>query len=290
MGDIVEKEIKPVKKGIVGFVENKDFLIKEVCVLYQSIKQLDCPDIDFILFGTGQALRRLPSEIIKVEVEPYSKILGIPNYNYINSIGYFKNEKATFLQDYDYLLRTDVDTFILPKFKDYCPKLYTVGEGGYCNDENTKNNLKKIAEDKGLRYREQHNLGSTHYGNGNLVRNVAALATDLSVYILNNYFKYSEGRWPGWYRGVTTMYANELAVNHLVDTFQINRQLIDYPSTNDELVSDHMHIHCWHTRNMFSKFDFIDGVYDKYSTEGLDLKKVRNYCLDTALKSRKYYR
>lgn len=286
----MKTNLKPIKRGIVGYVENKNYLIKEALCLYQSIKQLNCSDIDLILFGTPDALRRLPDDIIKVESKPYSQIARIKNYKYINSIGFFKDDKSKFLENYDYLLRTDLDTFILPKFKTFLPKLYTVGRGGYCNDDNTKNMLKKIADENNLNYRDEHNLGSTNYGNGKVICEVGRLATDLNVYILNNYFKNFEGNWPGFYRGVTSMYANELAVNHLVNTYQKNTQLFDFDSSSDQDINDYMHIHCWHSDKLFSKFKFNEGKYNNLSTNGLDLTKINNYCLDVALKSRKYYK
>lgn len=277
-----------MKRGVVIYLEDKRNLMLQFGCLYTSLKHIRSEDTDLIVFGTKQALDKVPEDCIKVECKPASDQPVWFNYHYINSISCLTGEGLDFIDKYDLLLRSDVDTFLTPAWNSFYPDLYTVGGGGYVNDEDTKTRLKNISSLFGLRHRGFHNIGSTHYGYAPLVRDVCRLAMKVAQHIFTREFpEGEEGAWPGWYKGVTTMYASEIAVNDLVEQFRIDRGRLDYYSTSGESVNAHPHIHCWHTDDMFSKFWFWAGKYDNMSTDDLDLDKVRDYCLYMALKSRR---
>ena len=276
-----------MRRGIVLYLEDKRNLMLQFGCLYTSFKHVKPEDTDLIVFGTKQALDKVPDDCIKVECKPASDLPVWFNYHYINSISCLAGDGLDFIDKYDLLLRSDVDTFLTPAWNSFYPDLYTVGGGGYVNDEDTKNRLKNISAQFGLRHRGFHNIGSTHYGYAPLVRDVCKLAMKVALHIFTEEFPDGEGAWPGWYKGVTTMYASEIAVNDLVEQFRIDRGKLDYYSTSSESVHNHPHIHCWHTDYMFSKFWFLAGKYDKMSMDDLDLDKVRDYCLYMALKSRR---
>ncbi|GAB6098304.1 hypothetical protein JCM16358_01830 [Halanaerocella petrolearia] len=61
---------------------------------------------------------------------------------------------------------------------------------------------------------------------------------------------------------------------------------MNYPSTSSDPIAYHSHIHCWHTNDIFSKFEFETGSYNDISTENLDIDRVKNYCLYMALQSK----
>ena len=65
------------------------------------------------------------------------------------------------------------------------------------------------------------------------------------------------------------MYANEIAVNHLVDEFIVDGNKLDYGSGNIDSIDNHPHIHCWHINNRFSKFMFELGKYDNIDINSL---------------------
>ena len=148
-----------------------------------------------------------------------------------------------------------------------------------------RENIRRIAHRFGYAHRGVSNIGSTIYGPPKLVREVCRLATDLTRYIRTVEFKSDRGEWPGWYWGVSSLYGTEIAVNHLVPSFQSPTRKLDYDSTSAELVDEHPHIHCWHTDKLFSKFKFYDGAYDGIDPSSLDLNVIREYCLSMALKS-----
>ncbi|WP_182199318.1 DUF7164 domain-containing protein [Paraliobacillus salinarum] len=281
-----------MRRAVVVFVEeNKDLLLQLGC-LYTSLKYIDSNDTDLIVFGTPTALKQLPEDVIKVECAVASEPPEFLHYRYINSISCLVGEQADFLDEYDYILRTDADTFLTPAWHSFYPSLYTVGQGGYVNDDETRGHLRRIASQFHLRHQGLHNLGSTHYGDARLVREVCKLATTLTAHIITEEFKNGEeGKWPGWYRGVASMYACEIAANHFVDDILKDGKQIDFGSASSEPIKNHPHIHCWHTDEMFSKFQFTAGHYDSLSLENLNLDTniIKDYCLFIALKSKQYF-
>ena len=47
-----------------------------------------------------------------------------------------------------------------------------------------------------------------------------------------------------------------------------------------------MHIHVFHGENLFSKFMFRDGKYDKFNITDVDKTKIKYYTLSLALESK----
>ncbi len=275
-----------MRRAIVVFLENKRHLMLQFRCLYKSLKYIQPKDTDLIVFGTCEALDLIPEDCIKVEYNPISYLPEWKDYHYINSISCLADNNSSFLEQYDLLLRTDADVFLTPSWNSFYPDFYTVGQGSYVNDKETQENINRIAKLFNLKHKGIYNVGSSHYGNSKLVREVCKLAVPIAKYIINSEFKDNEGSWPGWCRGVTSMYSSEIAVNHLVDALCIDGKRLDYDSTSNDCVTDHPHIHCWHTDNLFSKFCFEGGKYDHLQTDDLDVNTVRDYCLYIALKSK----
>ncbi|WP_027339767.1 DUF7164 domain-containing protein [Halonatronum saccharophilum] len=274
-----------MKRAIVVFVEDKKRFELQLKALYRSYKYIKSKDTDFVVFGTKKALKWVPDDCIKVNYEILSEPKEFLEYRFINSISCLVGNQADFLDEYDLILRTDADTFLTPAWNSFYPDIYTVGKGGYTNNDEVRENLKRVAHSFGLRHRGIHNLGSTHYGNARLVRKVSSLALSIAEYLLTEEFKEDGGSWPGWFEGVTTMYSCEIAVNHLVDEFKVDGKKLDYGSAATDSIAVHPHIHCWHTNKRFSKFQFEAGNYDSISVKDLDIDKVNDYCLYIALKS-----
>ena len=278
-----------MKRAIVIYIENKRNLMLQFGCLYTSFKHIKSKDTELVVFGTREALDIIPNDCVKVECESVIDNPEWKGYYRLNSINCLNSKNSGILDRYDTILRSDVDTFITPAWNSFYPDMYMVGKGGYVNDDNTRSNLKRISEHFGLKHQGIHNMGSTHYGSSKLIREVCKLAMSTAHHLLNIEFVDHEGKWPGWYRGVTVMYSNDIAVNHLVDktNLKIDGEKLDYYSTSEESVLNHPHIHCWHTDKIFSKFRFIDGIYDNLSMNDLDIGKVKDYCLYMALKSKK---
>lgn len=276
-----------MKRAIVVFVENKINLFIEFSALYKSYKGINSKDTDLVVFAPRDVLPKIPNDCIKVECEAVSNRPEWQNYHYINSIACLTNPNASFLDNYDLILRSDVDTFLTPAWNNYYPKEYTVGRGAYVHDDETRQKLVSIADKLSLNHRNIFNIGSTHYGYAPLVRHVCKLTMNIATHILKNEFKNGPGEWPGWYREVTSLYATEIAVNHEVDKFIIDGDKLDFFSTSEDLIDNHPHIHCWHTYDKFSKFKFEAGEYNRVDINTLDTRRVCDYCLYTALSSRR---
>ena len=63
---------------------------------------------------------------------------------------------------------------------------------------------------------------------------------------------------------VASMYWLWIAANHFVDQINIDTERLDYGSASSESIDNHPHIHCWHTNNMFSKFQFTEETMITY--------------------------
>lgn len=75
------------------------------------------------------------------------------------------------INNYDFILKFDAATFITPAWKNYYPAQYTTVRSG-SNDEFAKDKIRSISKSLGLNHRGIFNIGSTHYGNAKLVKEV----------------------------------------------------------------------------------------------------------------------
>jgi len=277
-----------MRRAIALFVEDKPHLLIHSRWLHQSWSHIGCEDTDLVFMGTRSALEKLPPDVIRIEQRPVTDDPGWLNYGYVNSIACLDHPSAAVLNDYDMVLRSDVDTLLTRAWNCFHPTELTTGRGAYSNDDKVRENVTRIASKFGYTHRGVTNVGSTIYGPPRLVRDICRLATDLTRYIRTVEFGTEKGQWPSWYWGVSTLYATEIAVNHLVPSFRSpSRELLDYVSTSTERVDGHPHIHCWHTSKFFSKFEFHKGAYDHIEERSLDLDVVSEYCLSMALRARR---
>lgn len=276
-----------MRRGIVVYVEDKADLLLQFGCLYTSYKYINSNDTELVVFGPEEALKKIPSDCIKYKYDPLKVPPEFSNYPFINSLSCLLSDGGNDLNKYDFILRSDVDTFLTPTWNHFYPEEYTVGKGSYVFSDNVRNSIKKVSNRLGLNHCGLHNLGSTHYGNPELVRKVSKLAVSIAEYILVEEFKYTEGSWPEWYRGVTSMYSSEIALNHLIPNVKIAPEQLDYDSTSSSHIHLHPHIHCWHTDSMFSKFQFAQGNYDHLVRNQLNIELVNDYCLYMSLLSKK---
>jgi hypothetical protein len=115
------------------------------------------------------------------------------------------------------------------------------------------------------------------YGSPYAAYQIADLTLDAMLHLALNEFarvereqKLATMLWPDWHYGVLSMYGTHLAVNHLIALNKINiqngDQLFDQPTTNrnqnDIENNNRLHLHCWHTDEQFSKFQFKANKYN----------------------------
>ncbi|KAF4659335.1 hypothetical protein FOL47_007619 [Perkinsus chesapeaki] len=202
--------------------------------------------------------------------------------------------------EYDYALRTDLDTFLMPGFTDWLPIGRTqliVGWGGYAS-KNANLHLQYVAQTLGLRSAQGlTSLGSTWYGNLKLFRATANLTLTIIRWLLTQEFSEFEKccsraeSWPHWHRAVALLYGGHVALNHIsnnVAAFGADQGFMDFQSVKKDPITNTKikHVHCWHTREMFSKFKFHEGEYDQLDlTPYANMSTTRDYVITVAVSS-----
>jgi len=273
------------RRAIVCFVEDNRHLIQQALALRHSWLYAQSPDTDLVVMGPADVLARLPDDLVKIEQQPAADDPVWRGYRYANSIACLNGAGAERLDRYTHVLRTHVDTFITPAWNDFHPTSFMVGNGGYSNDDEVRQRIRDIAARYGLVHRGLTNVGSTWYGPTEVVRRAGAFAEMLTKHILTHYFSDEhEGEWPGWYRGVASRYAGEIAVNHCAPDAR-RSELLDASSTSQEPLWRYAHIHCLHTDEKFSKHHFMSGRYTLEDAQDLDLHVVRDYCMAMSFRS-----
>jgi hypothetical protein len=231
-------------------------------------------------------------------------------YGYLDSILIAFEDYAYFKSaGYDLLIRSDMDVFLTPTLANWLPRYcndFIVGGGAYSNTFNRKR-LHRIANDMHLKHGAWSNLGSTWISTPEQFRIVSYLTLIGMAYLAAEEFTEPERRgqvgttnWPEWHYGVLLLYGQNLAMNHLIGSDQLNvvrlHNYIDYPSGNDQSVFEMLHIHVYHGEDMFSKFIFKVGRYDNLSLSDFDPSNkaprykyhtVRQFCLRMALESKR---
>lgn len=236
------------------------------------------------MMGPANVLTFLPDDVVKIEQQSVEDDPGWHGYRYADSITCMNGAGSNQLDRYTHILRTDVDTFITQAWSNFHPTSFVFGSGGYSNDDDVRQRIREIAAAHGLIHRGITNINSTWYGPTEVVRRASAFNEMLMKYILTHCFSDEKGEWPGWYWGVTSLYAGEIAVNHCAPDAQ-RCGALDASSTSQEPISNFVHIHCWHTDEKFSKHDFMAGRYALEDALGLDMNIVRDYCMAMSFRS-----
>lgn len=272
-------------RALVVYVDRHAYLIHQTVALYESLLFSRAEDTELVCFGPPPVLECLPKgpRLRKLPQDPH---VGAAEYPYLNSIACFAGPGSDGLDEYEHVLKTDVDTFVTPAWNRFRPAEFVCGRGAYVHSQAVRDHLHRVAEQLGLRHEGRHNLGSTLYGTPARVKQVCALATDVTRHLLATEFHEEPGAWPEWFRGVSSMYATEIAMNHLEPHLLQDGESLDFPSHQDELLDSRPHIHCWHTTAHYSKLNWIDGFYRVRAEAELDLRRVPDYGLAMAQRAR----
>ena len=119
----------------------------------------------------------------------YKPYLGISHRDksydrYMNSQECLYGPGSEFLSQYSVLLRADLDTFPAPGLLNYWPEGVIVDKNYYTNHglDSIKTAVKNLACSAGIEHQEWYNPGSTWYGDGRRVRNMARLTVALNKF------------------------------------------------------------------------------------------------------------
>lgn len=282
----VVREVHEVagRRAIACFVGDRPDLVQQALALRQSWLHARTEDTDLVMMGPARVLARMPDDVVKIEQRSVEDDPDWHNYRYADSVLCMNGAGAERLDRYTHILRTDVDTFITPAWNDFRPRHFAFGGGGYSNDDDVRQRIRDIAARFGLVHRGLTNVNSTWYGPTEVVRRASAFNEMLMKHIVTSAFADGRGEWPGWYWGVSLLYAGEIAVNHCVPDAS-HSPMLDGPNTSREPLSSYAHIHCWHTDEKFSKHAFAQGKYTLADLKDLDLQVVRDFCLAMAFRS-----
>jgi hypothetical protein len=194
------------------------------------------------------------------------------------------------------LLRTDLDCFITPGFADWALPdgvAIAVGKGAY-GGENSNKHLACITTNKlGLKHNGMAQLGSSYMGYPEVTK---AVALDASSYELASHTEYEKkgagtSFWPHWHWPVILLYGGHVALNQigkrqiLLTTAQ--SVSLDEKTTNSTALDKRIkHLHIFHGRQMFSKFEAHAGKNQDLSlSEYLAIDTPRNYAVVMAISS-----
>ncbi|VDO98313.1 unnamed protein product [Soboliphyme baturini] len=276
----------------------------EVHAIYGT--QSNFNKVDLLVFCEPPSCYDLPDDCVEwtpdtpeIKNIPFCYFISTKGFNLeyanVNSYCYVKTTAfAQLTTRYRYLLRTDVDVFLSPAMLLWkTDQPIVTGLGGYCVPFNMRR-LMTMATRYGLRHQGVHCLGSTWFGESQLISSLSNITIALTMTIFENEFdpvrhpdiaefmrQSPHGDWPSWWRPVSTMYAQELALNHMVDDLSkshIKRDLIDVESCRRTSILLHPHIHTWHSDCEFSKFTFLDPLVFNVSIEEkfiIDLQYIR---------------
>ena len=171
------RSLRSSRRAVAVYVDRKGFLIHQTKALWASVLQSGAADTDLVCFGPAEALDPLPDHANLIKVAQPQHRLGA-SYGFINSIACFEGPLADVLDDYAWVLKSDVDTFLTPAWNGWRPEGFRFGIGRYVHDEATRQGIRDLAAAFDCVHRGVHNIGSTYYGTPADVR---AASSRLSV-------------------------------------------------------------------------------------------------------------
>ena len=272
-------------KAIVVYIDDKEKCIEEFSWLWKSWLTWEINEEWELVAFTNPAVietiekRFKHDDLYIIAMDSCAvKDTEWEGYGFVNSFSMFDNPVHNNLlnERYDYLLKTDCDTFLTKNFKNI--KLDTTrvhfGTGMYypINQSLDWINIvreKIIATSKamGLRYNNISHIGASMLGSTNAISKICTLQKTVTSSLLKyGWQKGDNGTWPGWWKGTASMYAGEIAVNHLLGPMNIVSGTIDVYCAQNKITSTDLHIHAWQVdnkTNMFNKIKYHAGELPK---------------------------
>lgn len=278
-----------VELGIIIYIDNSEKMLEEFGWLYKSWIYSGCwRTSDIIVVHHPELEGKFPQEpgIITIPMLPYSRTEPLfKDYHFINSIACVSGPHIDPLMlRYRWILRTDADVFLTAHLADLRPTFPVHGRGNY--------HFRPEFREKMLDFCNRHNVA--HWHNFGCGHSLLASSELMVTFLQRQMFwahrlaedfgedKANWGTWPGWYRGVMSMYAAEIAANEDWESYlRFGRQRILDVESGSCMEIDNMvfHIHATHKETLFSKFAYRSGKYQAITPWELDRKRIGDYCL-----------
>ncbi|GAB3401762.1 hypothetical protein GCM10027361_02060 [Erwinia aphidicola] len=277
------------KMGIVTYIDNTENMLQEFTWLYKSwIHSGSWRTSDLIIVHHPAIGGQLPQEpgIRLIAHEPLSQTDPLfHDYHFINSIACLSGPHIDpIIKQYQWLLRTDADVFLTPYFANFTPAWPVHGCGGYHLTEDFRQKMLDFCRRQGVNHTQRFGCGHS-----------IILPAELMIAFLQRQvywcYKLAEdfgsdsanwGAWPGWYRGVLTMYAAEIAANEGWDKYlrEGRERILDMNSSSHNPIDAlTLHIHSSHYDIHFSKHQYRAGSYAAIDPHSLDIRCIDDYCL-----------
>jgi hypothetical protein len=199
-------------------------------------------------------------------------------YKFINSVWFLTTKEATELLKYKYVLRTDCDCFLTPYFSSLRPRLAAFGAGMFADDSSVVIKLAEVAKRWGI-YPSFNNVGSTLMATSEQVLQYSHVHFEYCRKLGLEEFQNGPGKWPGWYIGVLSMYAGQLAAMSYFQNGLTIGGLDLHCMAETEMCNTDYHIHAWHTWQYFSKLRWRKGEYKDVDLSTLNKNSIADYCL-----------
>lgn len=155
-----------MKRAIAIYVDCRPYLVIQALGLIESMRHVADPETDLVIFGPQAPLMEMPDlPFIRKVVQPQFHMQPHwHTYVFINSIACMVADGSEILTQYDSVLRSDVDVFLTPAWKDFRPASFVTGRGAYSHCADVRQKTMDVAHRLGYGHRGRHNIGSTWYG------------------------------------------------------------------------------------------------------------------------------
>jgi hypothetical protein len=274
-------------KAIIVYVDDTERCLEEFTWLYKSWRMWKHDsEFDLVVYCNPTAVSKIPvhENLLIKPKEPLQKTdLFWKHYAFVNSFAMFNDisEAEWVQQRYSHVMKTDCDVFLTKHFSGHAPNRLMLGAGGYLTDSDNCeviNNLKRISETLNIKQNHMHNIGATIFGKTSEVVPAIRMQYTLTKYLLSTEWKTDIGTWPGWYRGVASMYAFELAINAIFSQQHVTLYALDEKCWKHNVIDKStLHIHAWHSADYFSKHDWFKGKYQKLVNDNIPTNTAE-YC------------
>ncbi|MDR5740685.1 MULTISPECIES: hypothetical protein [unclassified Caballeronia] len=275
--------------GVMIYVDNSATMLQEFEWIYKSwIFSGNWTTSDLIVVHHPDVAHALPLDdegIVGVPCLPVA-VPGSPfeGYHFMNSIGCVSGPHIDDIAlRYPFLLRTDADVFLTSNLVDFRPSYPVHGRGHYHRRPDFREKMLDFCKRHGVIHHNHFGCGSSLLAQSQLVVPFLRRQTYWCEKLLRDFGDdpANWGTWPDWFRGVSSMYAAEIAAAEAGNAFlRLGRErILDVESFCDEKIDSLVfHIHAVHTDTYFSKFEYRNGAYDDVDINALDISYIDQYC------------
>ena len=269
-------------KAIVVYVDNVDKIIIEFSWLWKSWQLYSLnEEYDLVVYYHPDVEEKLKefTDIVKIPMKPI-RLSSV--YPFLNSHYFCLDEWSEPLKRYDYIMKTDCDVFLTKNLKGYTPSKIHVGMGLYYlpNEIKKIEYLQYLSKELNLNYKFLTLIGTSFFGESKDIINIVKGQISITEAILEKYSKEERFIECGFDRGISSMIAGELVINHMCSNQHIILYNLDglcWETT--PLGTNILHIHAWHTFEKWSKFHFHENKYNDWIVDFKDaFSNCANYC------------